>query len=122
MRQGNIFKGLLPAGATYTGEKATHAKVIFNEGFTARDLIDELTISMIIIGLGFKQNDWQLQSTLTHIGVSSLAKIPEELQNTNILAKSSALAEATSSSTDALTAKKKKTHYHIQKPLQLCYS
>ena len=100
--QGNIFKGLLPAGAT-----CTRGKVMFNEGFTARDLVDELTISMIIIGLGFKQKDRQLQSTLTHIGVGSLTKILEELRNADILAKSSALAEATSSSADALTAKRK---------------
>ena len=64
---------------------------------------------MIIIGLGFEQNDWQLQSTLTHIGVSSLAKILEELQNADILAKSSALAEATLSSANALTVKRKPT-------------
>ena len=62
---------------------------------------------MIIIGLGFEQKDWQLQSTLTHIGVGSLAKILKELRNADILAKSSALAEATSSSADALSAKRK---------------
>ena len=102
VRQGNIVKDLLPAGATCTG-----AKVTFDEGFTARDLVDELTLSIIIFGLGFEQNDRQLQSTLIHIGVGSLAKILEQLQSADILAKSRALAEATSSSADALTAKRK---------------
>ena len=55
VRQGNIVKDLLPAGATCTG-----AKVTFDEGFTARDLVDELTLSIIIFGLGFEQNDRQL--------------------------------------------------------------
>lgn len=105
--QGNIFKGLLPAGATWTGEKAALAKIVFDEGFTARDLVDELTVSMIIVGLGFEARDRQLQSTLTHIGVGSLARILEELRNANTLIRASAMAKATSSTADALAAKKK---------------
>lgn len=81
----------------------------FSKGFGTKDLVDELTISMIVIGLGFNEKDRQLQSTLTHIGIGSLARILEALRNADTLAKSSALAEATSSSVDALAAKGKAT-------------
>lgn len=62
---------------------------------------------MIIVGLGFEARDRQLQSTLTHIGVGSLARILEELRNADTLIRASAMAEATSSTADALAAKKK---------------
>ena len=107
IRQGNTFKNLLPAGATCTGDNALLAKITFDEGFTARDLVDELTVSMIIVGLGFEEKDRRLQSTLTHIGVGSLTRILEELRNTDTLIRASALAEATSSSVNALAARKK---------------
>lgn len=51
----------------------------FVKGFGASNLVDELMVSMIIIGLGFDEKDHQLQSTLMHLGVESLAKILEEL-------------------------------------------
>ena len=106
IRETNVLKNLLPAGATYTAgkEKCTCS---FKQGFSARDLVDELTINMIVVGLGFEEKDRQLQSTLTHIGISSLDKILEELRKADTLIKSKALAEATSSSVDALTAKKR---------------
>lgn len=59
----------------------------FSKSFGAGDLVDEFTISMIIIELGFNEKGQQFQSTLTHIGVGSLARILEVLWNANTLVK-----------------------------------
>ena len=93
--QGNVFKNLLPAGPTFIAESVAQGKAMpsdigfvssrFSEGFGARDLVDELTISMIIIGLGFNEKDRQPQSTLMHIGIGSLARILEALRNADTL-------------------------------------
>ena len=105
VKQGTILKNLLPPGASHT--TGSSGSCVFKEGFSTRDLIDEQMINMIIIGLSFDEKDRQLKSMLIHIGVGSLSKILEELRKADMVAKSSALAEATSSSAEALTAKKK---------------
>ena len=118
----NLLHNLLPPGASMMaavpatgGAIATPA--VLTPGFTAANLVDELAIGMIIIGLGSTNEEHQLKHTLTHINVSTVNKILEELQKADNLVRSDNLASA-SNPNDPLTSKAKPSK---SKPLLHCH-
>ena len=107
----NLLHNLLPPGASMTAATAASGGVIDQpavliHGFTAANLVDKLAIGMIIIGLGATAEECQLKHMLTHMNISTVDKIIEELQKADNLVRSDNLAIASNPS-EALVAKAK---------------
>lgn len=95
----NALKNLLPEGATISPPNTT---ATLNHGFTAADLVNEMTISAMIIGIGDSKEDQVLKSTLIHMGLKTLEDIVTEFRKADTLIQSNALANGSES---ALAAK-----------------
>lgn len=118
MSAANLLRNLLPPGASVTpasmvaaiGTGITTAAVltpeVLTQGFSATNLVDELGIGMIIIGLGNSNDEHQLKHTLTHMGVDTVDRVLEELKKADNLVRSDELANPGSSG-EALLAKAK---------------
>ncbi|KAF8578387.1 hypothetical protein K439DRAFT_1638859 [Ramaria rubella] len=100
-------------GASITGVTANTSRLgnaTLNHGFTAANLVDELAIGIIIIGLGSSPDEHQLKHTLTHVGINTVDKVLEELQKAENLARSSNIANTLNP--EALAAMAKRTASH----------
>lgn len=105
----NRLRNLLPEGASMSAAVASAngtiaTPAILNPGFTATNLVNELAIGMIIIGLGSTPEERQLKHTLTHKTISTVEDIMVELQKADNLVRSDNIA-AGSTTTEALAAK-----------------
>ncbi|KAG9031919.1 hypothetical protein FRB95_002125 [Tulasnella sp. JGI-2019a] len=111
--QGNLLKNLLAPGAKYKvetcpatpGWPTSYTPSTFDQGFSVADMVNELTISMIIISLGFEKEDCKLKRTLTQVGMKSLAELLEKLHTADTMGRQELLAMGTiSTNENALSA------------------
>ncbi|KAG8872343.1 hypothetical protein FRB98_009677 [Tulasnella sp. 332] len=116
--QGNALKNLLALGSKFTEVQVTMGKsvlsdigyvtAVYEAGYSAKDLVDELVVSMIIVGLGFGTEESELRRTLTVVGMQSLKELIERLRNMDTMAQSEKNAKDMSSNVDnALSARAK---------------
>ena len=93
---------------------AIKTPAVLTLGFTTANLVDELAIGIIIIGLGSSDDQYQLKHTLTHKGVSTLDAILTKLQKADNLVCSDGIAVESTPLTSAgtLAAKGKKASFN----------
>ena len=115
----NLLWNLLPPGASITAaipdeNGAIKTFAVLTLGFTTANLVDELAIGIIIIGLGSSNDQHQLKHTLTHKGVSTLDAVLTELQKADNLVRSDGITVASTplTSAGALATKGKKASFN----------
>lgn len=101
-----IIPAMTTAAVAVCTDMATHVATVtpgvitpatLGSGFTARDLIDELAINVILIGLGRSEEVQQLKHTAIQTGVKSLTDVLTALQKADTLNKSDEMSTASAS-------------------------